>query len=166
MDAWHEYYTLAGTASATLVGLLFVAASVGSSVWERPAALRVFLSATVVHFSSILVISLCVMAPLRSVLAYGLLFAGGGLVGVVYCFLVIRDTVRDGLSKSIGLEDRTWYAALPVVGYVLMTGSGVAVAMGFEPGAMVLAISTGLLLIAGIRNAWDITVWIVTRRRS
>jgi hypothetical protein len=38
--------------------------------------------------------------------------------------------------------------------------------MGFEPGAMVLAISIALLLVAGIRNAWDITVWIVTRRRS
>jgi hypothetical protein len=166
MDAWHEYYTLAGTASATLVGLLFVAASVGSSVWERPAALRVFLSATVVHFSSILVISLCVLAPLRSVLACGLLFVGGGLFGVGYCLLVIRDTVRDGLSKSIELEDRVWYAALPVVGYLLMTGSGIAVSMGFEPGAMVLAISIALLLVAGIRNAWDITVWIVTRRRS
>ena len=166
MEAWHEYYTLAGTASATLIGLLFVAASVGSSVWERPAALRVFLSATVVHFSSILVIALCVMAPLRNGLAYGLLFAGGGLFGVVYCFLVIRDTVRDGLSKSIELEDRAWYAACPVVGYVLMLGAGIAVAMGFEAGAMVLAISVGLLMVAGIRNAWDITVWIVTRRQS
>src|SRR5277367_4840968 len=163
MDAWHEFYTLAGTASATLIGLLFVAASVGSSVWERPAALRVFLSATVVHFSSILVISLCIMAPLRSVAVYGLVFAVGGLFGVVYCFLVIRDTVRDGLSKSIELEDRAWYAALPVVGYVLMLGAGIAVAMGFEAGAMLLAISVGLLLVAGIRNAWDITVWIVTR---
>jgi hypothetical protein len=119
-----------------------------------------------VHFSSILVISLSVLAPLRNLLAYGFLFVVGGLFGVVYCFLVIRDTVRDGLSKSIELEDRVWYAALPVAGYVLMMGSGIAVAMGFEPGAMVLAISIGLLLVAGVRNAWDITVWIVTRRRS
>lgn len=166
MDAWHEYYTLAGTASATLVGLLFVAASVGSRVWERPAALRVFLSATVVHFSSILVISLCVMAPLRSALAYGLLFVCGGLFGVGYCCLVIRDTVRDGLSKSIDLEDRAWYAALPVVGYALMMVAGIALAMGFKPGAIVLAISIGLLLVGGLRNAWDITVWIVTRHQS
>jgi hypothetical protein len=164
MDAWHEYYTLAGTASATLVGLLFVAASVGSRVWERPAALRVFLSATVVHFSSILVVSLCVMAPLASSDAYGLLFVAGGLFGVVYCLLVVRDTVRDGLSKSIDLEDRVWYAALPVTGYMLMMAAGIAVVLGFEPAAMALAISIGLLLVAGIRNAWDITVWIVTRR--
>src|SRR5580698_10365637 len=106
MDAWHEFYTLAGTASATLIGLLFVAASVGSGVWQRPAALRVFLSATVVHFSSILVISLCVMAPLPNVATYGLLFVLGGLFGCGYCALVIRDTVRDGLSASIELEDR------------------------------------------------------------
>jgi hypothetical protein len=124
----------------------------------------VFVSATVVHFSSILVVSLCVMAPLPNVATYGLLFVLGGLFGCGYCFLVIRDTVRDGLSKSIELEDRIWYAALPVVGYVLMIASGVALVMGCEPGDLVLALSVGLLLIAGIRNAWDITIWIVTRR--
>jgi hypothetical protein len=164
MRGWHEYYTLAGTASATLVGLLFVAASVGSGVWQRPAALRVFLSATVVHFSSILVISLCVMVPLPDIRTYGLLFVLGGLFGCGYCVLVIRDTVRDGLSASIELEDRVWYAALPVIGYVLMIASGVALVTRYQAGDMVLALSVGLLLIAGIRNAWDITIWIVTRR--
>ena len=54
---------------------------------------------------------------------------------------------------------------MSVVGYVLMLGAGIAVAMGLA-GAMVLAISVGLLMVAGIRNAWDITVWIVTRRQS
>ena len=164
MGAWHEYYTLSGTAAATLIGLLFVAASVGSSgVWHRRAALRVFLSATVVHFSSVLVVSLCVMAPLPSALAHGLCFIANGVFGVGYCFLVIRDTVRDGLTKSIDLEDRVWYAALPVIGYVSMIVAGVAMTRDIAWGELALAVSSGLLLVAGIRNAWDITVWIVTR---
>ena len=164
MGAWHEYYTLAGTASATLIGLLFVAASVGSSgVWHRRAALRVFLSATVVHFTSVLVMSLSVMAPLHSALAHGLCFIANGAFGVGYCFLVIRDTVRDGLTKSIDLEDRVWYAALPVVAYLATMAAGIAMTQGIDWSAMALAASSGLLLVAGIRNAWDITVWIVTR---
>ena len=36
---WHEFYTLLGTASATMVGLLFVAATVGSGVFT-PSAVR------------------------------------------------------------------------------------------------------------------------------
>jgi hypothetical protein len=46
-------YALLGTAAGTLVGLLFVAATVATGIFptDRPAPLRVFLSATVVHFS-------------------------------------------------------------------------------------------------------------------
>ena len=32
LSHWHEFYMLGGTASATMVGLLFVAASVGAPV--------------------------------------------------------------------------------------------------------------------------------------
>ena len=31
---WHDFYTLVGTGSATLIGLLFVAASVGTGVFQ------------------------------------------------------------------------------------------------------------------------------------
>jgi hypothetical protein len=63
---WHEFHILLGTASATMVGLLFVAVTVGSGVVtaERCAPLRVFVSASVVHFSGILAVCLIVLAPL------------------------------------------------------------------------------------------------------
>jgi hypothetical protein len=53
---WYGFYALLGTASATMVGLLFVAASVAGGVFSqnRSGALPIFLSASVVHFSSIL----------------------------------------------------------------------------------------------------------------
>ena len=65
---WHEFYTLLGTAAGTLVALLFVAATVASGVFssERRAPLRIFLSASVVHFSSLLVLSLVFLAPVGS----------------------------------------------------------------------------------------------------
>ncbi len=166
LEAWHDFYTLTGTASATLVGLLFVAASVGSGVWERPAALRVFLSATVVHFGSVLIVSLIAIAPLRSERITGALIVAEASIGILYCSLVLRDLVREGLGASIDLEDRLWYAALPVAGYLLMALSGILSVVQIGIGSVTLASSAMLLLIAGIRNAWDITVWLVTRRRS
>jgi hypothetical protein len=32
LHEWHDFYVLLGTASATLVGLMFVAVSIGTSV--------------------------------------------------------------------------------------------------------------------------------------
>jgi hypothetical protein len=166
MREWHEFYTLTGTAGATLVGLMFVAASVGSTNWGRRAALRVFLSATVVHFSSVLCVSLCVLAPLPGVLVFGCLVAAIGCVGMIYCGLVVLDTVRDGLAKNIDWDDQIWYAGLPIVGYLVLGSAGVAEALEIEYSELVLTGAIVLLLIAGIRNAWDITVWAVTRQRD
>jgi hypothetical protein len=80
---WHDLYMLIGTASATLVGLLFVAASVGSGFYtsdKRP-ALRAFLSPSLVHFTSVLTASLIAIAPMRSWTLLGLLVSGDGLFG-------------------------------------------------------------------------------------
>jgi hypothetical protein len=74
--------------------------------------------------------------------------------------------VRDGLSKSIDLDDKVWYAALPLVGYLLETAAGIALALQSDMGVAALALSMGMLLMVGIHNAWDITVWSITRRRE
>ena len=165
---WHEFYTLLGTAAGTLVGLLFVAATVASGVFssDRSAPLRIFLSATVVHFSSVLLLSLIVLAPIENWSLLGALVLAGGLVGIAYCGLVWRDAKRDGLAAAIDLEDRVWYAVLPVVIYLCEVASGVMLAAGWAAGGAVLAIALTLLLVVGIHNAWDITVWSVTRRRE
>src|SRR5689334_7696142 len=146
MREWHEFYTLAGTAGATLVGLMFVAASVGSTGWSRRAALRVFLSATVVHFSSVLCVSLCVLAPLPGVLVFGSLIAAIGCIGLIYCAFVVIDSVRDGLAKHIDWDDRIWYAGLPIVGYLALGGAGVAEALKIEDSELVLTGAIVLLL--------------------
>jgi hypothetical protein len=165
---WHEFYTLLGTASATMVGLLFVAASVAAGVFSagRRAPLRVFLSASVVHFSSILAASLIVLAPVGDWARFGGLILACGVFGLGYSCLAWRDTVRDGLNKQIEWDDRTWYVVLPIVCYVCETGAGVALVLQEPLACAGLAASVAMLLVVGIHNAWDITVWTVTRRRE
>jgi hypothetical protein len=166
VSRWHEFYTLLGTASATMVGLLFVAATVGAGVFstDRRAALRVFLSASVVNFSTILAACLVVLAPVRSWVLLGVLILGCGLFGLTHSCLAWRDTLHDGLIKAIDLEDRTWYIVLPIVGYLLVGASGIALALRLDAGCAALALSMGMLLAVGLHNAWDITVWSMTRR--
>jgi hypothetical protein len=49
---------------------------------ERRAPLRVFVSASVVHFSGILAVCLIVLAPLQGEVLYGVLIVGCGVFGL------------------------------------------------------------------------------------
>lgn len=168
LAVWHDFFMLLGTAAGTLVGLLFVAATVGSGVFsmDRRAPLRMFLSATVVHFSSVLAVSLVVLLPLTSWPVLGAMVLGCGLVGLGYSGLALRDTVRDGLIANVDWEDRTWYGILPIIAYLAESAAGVALACDIAAGCAGLAASMGMLLVVGIHNAWDITVWSITRRQG
>ena len=167
-NPWHDLYALVGAASATLIGLLFVAASVGAGFFthERHHALRAFLSPSVVHFSCVLAACLVAVAPIRSWWLLGALVGGVGLFGVAYAALVWRSMVRHGFTASIDLEDRIWYAAMPAVAYAVMAGGGGAFLLRTAMACGILAVSMGLLLLIGIRNAWDITVWTLVRPRE
>lgn len=165
---WHEFYALLGTASATMVALLFVAASIGSGFFSRSqsAGLRVFLSATVVHFGAILAVCLTVLAPISSAVLFGVIIVSCGCFGLLYCTVGVHGVVRQGINARIDHEDRLWYGLLPVIGYLGTTGSGIAVAMRLELACVSLALATALLLLVGMHNAWDITVWTITRSKE
>jgi hypothetical protein len=168
LGPWHDFYMLVGTAAATLVGLMFVAASVGTGVFthERQVGLRTFLSPTVVAFSGVLATSLIGVLPVFGWGLPGLLLIGIGVLGAVYSWRVWRRMVHGGIATSIDLEDRIWYTVVPAVAYLVTAAAGAA--LGAEPAAAcaMLAVGTCLLLLAGIRNAWDMTTWIVLRRRE
>ena len=168
LSEWHNFYSLLGSASATLVGLLFVAATVGSGAFTsgRRSASRMFLSASVIHFSSLLIACLVVLAPTQNWMSLGVMIATCGVFGLAYYVVTWRDTVRDGLTKRIDWDDRIWYGVLPVICYMCETASGVALVQRSGFGCMALALSLVLLLVIGIHNAWDITLWSITRRRN
>jgi hypothetical protein len=163
--AWYGFYSVLGESAATMVGLLFVAASVGASRFAgtRASARRMFLSSSVVHFSGILAISLIAMAPLGVWGICGTLVITAGVLGLGYYILAWGGAVSDGLSKRIDWEDTTWYAILPILGYLLETTSGILITLHLSCALPVLAATAGFLMIIGIHNAWDITVWSISR---
>jgi hypothetical protein len=168
LGPWHEFYACLGTASATMVGLLFVAATVGSGVFsgDRRAPLRVFLSASVVNFSLVLAACLTVLAPVRDYRLFGGTVLAIALFGLGHALLACRDTIRDGMYARMDWEDRTWYLIFPALCYLSVAATGVALALHLEAGCIALAISSGLLVLVGIHNAWDITLWSMTRRQQ
>ena len=165
LTPWHDFAVLLGTAAATLIGLLFVAASVGTNVFtmERQSAVRVFLSPSVVHFCTILSATLITLAPIPTALTLGLLITASGLLGAIYVVLVWRMMIRDGYAKTLDLTDRLWYASAPALGYATLIAAGITLALNLAPACILYAAALALLLGAGIRNAWDITTWIILK---
>jgi hypothetical protein len=168
LTPWQGFYTLLGGASATMVGLLFVAASISSGAFTagRTAASRMFLSSSVVHFSGILAVCLIVMTPVREPAWFGGMIGACGVFGLGYYGWTWFDALRDGLAKRLEWDDRFWYAWMPAAGYAAETASGGILMRMPEQGCIMLAASSGLLLLIAIHNAWDITVWSLMRNNK
>jgi hypothetical protein len=165
---WRDFYLLAGTASATLVGLMFVAASIGASVFNEKhvAPMRAFVTPTVVHFSSVFFASLVLVMPGHSGASLGGLLGLGGLAGVAYCGAVLARILR-GFTATVDWEDRIFYALLPGFGYLALVGAA-AMAVAQRPAGAAGSIAAAfiILLAAGLRNAWDMMVWLSVRAPS
>lgn len=164
LHAWHDFYLLAGTASATLVGLMFVAATIGANVFreENQAAMRAFISPTVVHFVVVLLVCIVSAVPshTRPTLA-GVLILGGAS-GLAYSARIwMQLFVRRRFN--IDLVDRLFYALVPVLGHALILLSAGLLLARSRWSLEVLAAALITLLLAGLRNAWDMTIWIVIK---
>jgi len=161
---WHDFYLLAGTSSATLVGLMFVAASIGANVFsqEHRNAMRAFVSPTVVHFSAVMLICMLVTIPSHTPLTLSGLLVGGGGAGLAYSGRIWIELLVQHRFE-VDWVDRIFYAMVPVCGYALVVASGVLLFAEWAASSDVMAAGLMTLLFAGLRNAWDMTIWIVIR---
>jgi hypothetical protein len=167
LDGWDNFFIMAGTAAATLIGLVFVAVTVGAGFSKSSIAqgARGFLTPTLIRFSGVFFLSLAVLAPWPSATPLGIILSLGGLAGLAYQIRVIAGRRKAGLI----LPD--WHDWLPHVGVpALGSGSLIAGAAGllakrsFAPYA--IAGAAVLLLCAGIYGSWDLTLWMVKNREK
>jgi len=157
---WQNFYLLAGGAAATLVGLTFVAISIGSGLLTKPAVptLWAYVSPAVIRLTYVLFTAIVVMVPTMT----------RGMLGTL---LVIAGVI--GLAGGLGLlpmmgrwRGRAWYVLIPSLGYLLYAAGGVGLLLGIEKALDGLALAIVLLLLAGIWNAWDTLVFIAAEQRE
>jgi hypothetical protein len=163
LHEWHDFYVLVGTASATLVGLMFVAVSIGTTIFneQRRAAMTAFITPTVMHFAAVLFACLVASMPSHTWHSFGVLLGAGALAGAVYSGRPVVQMIVRGRFK-IDLEDRLFYSLAPLAGYVLALVAAVLLFTHDGPvSADLFAAAVLTLLFSAIRNAWDMMVWIV-----
>ena len=78
--------------------------------------------------------------------------------------LVVSIIIRHRFK--VGFIDRLFYALVPALGYLLVLSAAVLLLMQSAASADLIAAALLTLLLAGIRNAWDMMLWIVIRAPS
>jgi hypothetical protein len=164
-EGWGEFYLLAGSAAAVLIGLIFVVVTL---MQDRPRSSvltgsKLYMGPIVLHVSFVLVLSAAALShginPTEFAIVSGAIAIWGFARGVF---------VTRGIRSLAGPDAPHWtdawcYGVIPAVLYLLLA----VVALGFwcerawAPHG-VAAVVVALLLVS-IRNEWDLVIWLAPR---
>src|SRR5260370_15447220 len=161
LSGLHDFYLLAGTASATLVGLLFVGLSLHLRIVVTTSEVRSLARVTLANFGAVLFVAIFMVIPEDRSVA-GLQIIGAGLVslGVAAPSLIAAARRRDWSFQMSPMQrvrvvlrfgvSATSYLAIIVAGILLLSSHDSAFSW--------LLIATVVLLVVSLRNTWDLLV--------
>ena len=167
LSNWQNFYMIMGTAAATLTGLMFVVttliAGIDSHISILNAAVSAYNTPTVVHFGTVLLLAGILSAPWQTFSSLSLLLGLLGLGMVFYSIIVMRRMRRVPHYQST-LEDWLWYMAFPLLANVLLIVAAFVLPKNPSPALYIVGSAMMLLLLVGIRNAWDMVTFLAVER--
>jgi len=156
-----------GTAAATLTGLMFVVttliAGIDTHVSILNAAVSAYNTPIVVHFGTVLLLAGILSAPWQTFSSLSILLGLLGLGMVVYSIIVLRRMRRVPNYQST-LEDWLWYMAFPLFANALLVVATSVLPKNPSPALYIVGSAMMLLLLVGIRNAWDMVTFLAVER--
>ena len=165
LAGWENFYVITGSCAGGLTGITFVVIALIRDVQRvRPTGLRAFVTPTIVHFSGVLALAAYLSMPHQGVMSLSVGFGVAGLVGLIYGGVIAANMRHPGSEYIPVHEDWIWNVALPALVY------GGLLVMAFlvwrKPVQTLYGVAAAclLLLFIGIRNAWDIAVWMTVKR--
>jgi len=164
---WSEFYLLAGSAAAVLIGLVFVVVTL---MQDRPRSSvlngsKLYMGPVVLHMSFVLVLSGAALVPNingRQFATIAWIVALWGFARGIYSILGLAR-LRGPDNSEVHWTDLWYYGVIPSALYVAMA----VVAIGFWMGSAwaadsVAAVITGLILLS-IRDEYDLVTWLAPK---
>jgi hypothetical protein len=166
LAVWQNFYLLMGGASATLTGLLFVAVSLSTHriVGEHAENISIFVTPTLTLFVSVLSTAALMVIPTQTRLSLSLMLVLLGAIGLSYSTRILRRMITHSTPQIIALPHLIWHGLLPVISYLLTLGAGFWFFGGSSEALNAVALAILILLIAAIKNAWELMLWIARNR--
>ena len=167
LSDWQNFYMIMGTAAATLTGLMFVVTTLIAGIDARlsilNAAVSAFNTPVVVHFCIVLLLAGILSAPWQTFSSLGFLLGLVGLGMAFYLLIVLRRMRRIPHYQST-LEDWLWYMVLPLLAHILLIVAAFMLPNNPSPALYMVSLAMMVLLLVGIRNAWDMVTFLAVER--
>jgi len=167
---WQNFYMLTGTASATLIGLLFVAISISMgtnlSLKQAMASLRTFVEPTLLYYVQALAISCVAIMPLPNPVLLGVLLL---VLAALDLFLTGRVSWRMRVLDREDARDAghwIWYMAFPLFASILSISTALGLLLGVPFALLGIPMVDLLCLAIGLHNSWVLTVWLIQQREG
>lgn len=166
-EGWTNFYLMAGSAAAVLIGLIFVVISL---MGDRPrsavlAGSKLYMGPIVLSVSFVLLLSGAALVPDISRLTIAQiasLVAVWGLARAMVSSWGIGTLNRTGEAQA-HWTDIWFYGLMPMAAYAAIGGVAIAFWRGLPWAQNGLAIMIVLKLLLAIRNEWDLITWITPR---
>jgi hypothetical protein len=167
LAGWDNFYVIVGSAAGGLTGITFVVIALARDAGRiRLDGLRAYVSPTMVHFGGVLALAAYISMPHQHVATLSAGFIAGGLAGLGYgvaTLLSFRRSARSGGGYLPVREDWIWNIVLPSIAYAALAVMGILIWDRPEQSLFGVAAVSLCLLFIGVRNAWDIAVWMSVR---
>ncbi len=165
LTTWGNFYSIVGTAAATLTGLMFVVVTLTAGLRRQEKGnndtVGAFSTPNVVHFCIALLIAALLSAPWSGLEIPKLLLGLIGLSGTVYIAIVMRRFTRQRNYKPV-LEDWAWHIVIPFVCYTALFVAAIVLLSNPVLAMFLIGAVTVLFLFIGIHNSWDTVTYITT----
>jgi hypothetical protein len=166
-EGWSDFFLMAGSAAAVLIGLIFVVISLmqDRSRSSVLAGSKLYMGPIVLEVSFVLVLSAAALTP---GMGRGDFAAVAGVVALWGLVRGILSTIGIKRLRIIEGEEPHWtdewfYGAIPSLLYVCLGVVAIAFWQDWSWAHYGLAAAVTALLLLAIRNEWDLITWIAPR---
>ena len=164
-EHWGEFYLMAGSAAAVLIGLIFVVVSLlqdrsRSSVLTGS---RLYMGPIVLMVSFDLVLSAAALSPHMDAKHFAIIAAVVAVWGIVRAVISLIGIGRLEGEHKAHWTDPWFYAILPLALYFALVLVAGGLWRGSEWAPFGVAGTVVAMLLLAIRNEWDLITWIAPR---
>lgn len=161
--SWSDFFTLTGSAAATLVGLLFVVATLNTHLSKSRTLdiAHASMAPALYSFAGVLLQGMVMLVPWTTSWPRGAILLGFGFCGVLYRLDRVRVRSKLHLRAIQGPVDWMFHNAVPVLASLVLLGGGGGFIAGAAFAPFAVAGSSTLLLVSGIYRTWGETLALI-----
>ncbi len=161
LTIWQNFYVIIGSASAALIGLMFVTITLIAGLQRSRSndSIAAFGTPNVVHFCAALLIAALLTAPWQVTWHVALPLGLIGSAGIIYTIIVIRRARHQNTYQPV-MEDWLWHIILPFIAYGALFVAAFILTINPIPVLFIIAAVALLFIFIGIHNSWDTVTFI------